>query len=68
MDFDFNGLNTQMGRASDAFLTFLRVSELREAILRHGDDGSEHSRWMKEHLLDRLHDDDNPVLFEFRFK
>ncbi|WP_300748533.1 6-bladed beta-propeller [uncultured Alistipes sp.] len=60
--------NISLGRASDAFLTFLRVSELREAILRHGDDGSEHSRWMKEHLLDRLHDDDNPVLFEFRFK
>ena len=56
------------GASKEQFITYLRPDELRKAILRHGDDGSEHSRWMKEHLLDRLHDDDNPVLFIFRFK
>ena len=53
---------------TDGFLTYLRPAELREAIRRHGDDGTQHYRWMREHILDRIRDDDNPVLVEFRFK
>ena len=56
------------GSSPDGFLTYLRPAELREAIRRHGDDGTQHYRWMHEHILDRIRDDDNPVLVEFRFK
>ena len=56
------------GSSPDGFLTYLRPAELREAICRHGDDGTQHYRWMREHILDRIRDDDNPVLVEFRFK
>ena len=57
-----------LGSSPDGFLTYLRPAELREAIRRHGDDGTQHYRWMREHILDRIRDDDNPVLGEFRFK
>ena len=57
-----------LGSSPDGFLTYLRPAELREAIRRHGDDGTQHYRWMREHILDRIRDDDNPVLVEFRFK
>ena len=43
-----------LGSSPDGFLTYLRPAELREAI--------------REHILDRIRDDDNPVLVEFRFK
>lgn len=57
-----------LGSSPDGFLTYLRPAELREAILRHGDDGTPHYLRMKELILDRVQDEDNPVLVEFRFK
>ena len=37
-----------LGSSPDGFLTYLRPAELREAIRRHGDDGTQHYRWMRE--------------------
>lgn len=63
----WNFLQAIDGSSDEGFIATFEPLELKRAVERRRDDGSAHYRMLRE-LCDRIQEDDNVVLCEFRFR